>query len=363
MLSSEALSKAVTPLLRAWVRRGSARVLRRKRWRLVHGIAAALFAVASAAGCGDSKAQCVPGQSIACAGNGCSGHQVCNASGDAFGECSCDSVGSGQFPSTGPSSGLLGAACAGPSNCRVGLECVTANSTLIDGEGPSGGMCLARCLPDHDFCQGLDARSRCVVLSDGGTPDELTDDLAYCLPGCSLGTQPNELDKCRGRVDLVCSESSMGSGVGFCVPACRGDVDCPGRVCNLRTGLCGDAPARGDDIGAQCSAEGPDSCAGGCIAHGGSYAECSGVCSYGTAGCGQDQSAFPLSYYCYLDPATASGNGDLGYCAKLCDCDADCDRPDAVCEPRPTLTPKTGRKGVCGSKTYPDGTGRKRTPC
>lgn len=324
----------------------------------------ALLAAAAASACGDSKPGCVPGQSIACAGvNGCNGHQVCNAAGDAYAECSCDNAGPGQFPSAGPNSGLIGAACASDANCRTGLECVTADSTLINGEGPSGGMCLARCLPDHDFCQGLDARSSCVVLSDSGTPQDRADDIAYCLPGCTIGTQPNELDKCRGRVDLVCSESALGSGVGFCIPACRSDRDCPARSCNLRTGLCSDRAPGGDAIGAACDSNDSDSCSGGCIPHGGGYAECSGVCSYGTVGCGQDESSLPLAYYCYLDPATASGNGDLGYCAKLCDCDDNCGRSDAVCEPRPTLTSKTGRNGVCGSKTYSNGMPRKNTPC
>jgi hypothetical protein len=103
-----------------------------------------------------------------------------------------------------------------------------------------------------------------------------------------LGTQPNEADKCRGRLDVVCAEAPAGSGTGYCRPACRGDLDCGSRFCNLATGLCADRAAAGDEIGAECD---PDAtaatCAGACIEHGTTYAECSGVCSYGTPGCGQ----------------------------------------------------------------------------
>jgi hypothetical protein len=260
---------------------------------------------------------------------------------------------------------LIGAACSSGQDCRKGLDCLTADSKVINGEGPSAGMCLAKCLPDHDFCKELDARSKCIVLYNGGTPSDPLDDLAYCLPGCQIGKQANEPDKCRGRVDLVCSEYPSGSGAGFCRPACRSDVDCGNRSCDLSTGLCSDRIASGDAIGAACDPTAPttSSCAGGCISHGSTYGECSGVCSYGTAGCGQADTDLPLDYYCYLDPTTGSGAGDLGYCSRLCDCDKDCARADAVCEPQPNLVAATGRAGVCGSKSYSTGAPRKNTPC
>jgi hypothetical protein len=104
-------------------------------------------------------------------------------------------------------------------------------------------------------------------------------------------------------------------------------------------------------------------CNGACIPHGNTYSECSGVCSYGTASCGQTNMHPPLDFFCYLDPSTFSGDGDLGNCAKVCDCDNDCGRPDAVCEPKPALKDKTGRVGVCGSAIYPTGAKRPGTPC
>lgn len=317
-------------------------------------------------GCGSTKAGCVPGQSIACSLGGCEGHQVCRDDGSAYDACVCSGPDDGDFPKAGPHSGLIGAACASSADCRSGLECLTRDSKLVNGEGPSGGICLARCLPEHDFCKELDARSRCIVLYDGGTASDKLDDVAYCLPGCELGTQPNDEDKCRGRIDLVCAEAPAGSGVGFCRPACRSDVDCGERHCDLGTGLCGDKAFTGGEIGDACSGPQASTCAGGCIDHGSSYSECSGVCRYGTPGCGQEEQDAPLDYdyFCYLDPTSSgAGEGDLGYCAKLCDCDDDCGRKDAVCEPRSSLVDSSGRAGVCGSRTYANGDPRAHTPC
>ncbi len=322
--------------------------------------------VVSLPGCGEAKPSCTPGQSIACAGNGCAGRQVCNADGKAYGECQCDSN-QGLFPATGQYSGLIGGACTGPASCRAGFDCLTADSKLINGKGPSAGICLAKCLPDHDFCKELDARSRCITLDNGGTLSNTLDDISYCLPGCKMGTQANELDKCRGRADLACSESPAGSGAGYCVPACRSDIDCAGRFCDLSTGLCQDSPRVGDPIGAACApGAAASSCAGACTTVAGGYAECSGVCNYDTPGCGQTDNSLPLSYYCFHDPAissgTASGVGDLGYCAKLCNSDRECLRTDAVCEPMPSLAAKTGRAGVCGSKQLSTGAPRPNLP-
>jgi hypothetical protein len=314
--------------------------------------------------CGTSQPTCVPGQSIACSRGTCEGYQVCNAEGSAYDECRCGGPDAGEFPAGGPNSGLIGAACTSSADCREGFDCLSSESRLINGQGPSGGICLAKCIPEHDFCKGLDARSKCIVLYDGGTPSDKLDDVTYCLPGCETGTQPNELDKCRRRADLVCAEAPAGAGVGFCRPACRSDVDCGSRFCDLGTGLCGDQPQPGGEIGSVCN-QGSDStvCAGGCIDLGSSHAECSGVCSYGTAGCGQETEDGPLDYFCFHGPAAGSGEGDLGYCARLCDCDDDCERDDSVCEPRDALPESTRRAGVCSPTTYPNGDPRPNTPC
>lgn len=312
----------------------------------------------------ESKAGCKAGASVACAGpGGCQGSQTCAADGASYSACDCGALDGGRdFPSAGDHSGLLGATCQSVADCRIGLSCLASNTSFIQGEGPSAGLCVVSCAADHASCTGFDPNSTCVVLDDGGTPTVPDDDAAFCLPTCKLGPAPASDDKCRGRVDLVCSETAAGAGAGYCRPACRSDVDCAPRFCDLKTGLCGDAAPTGQPIGSTCDPQNSD-CAGGCISHTATYAECSGVCSYGTPGCGQGQSSPPFDFYCYLDPSTNSGPGDLGYCSKLCDCDTDCGRADAVCQPETTLAPKTGRAGVCGSATFTSGAPRPNTPC
>ena len=46
-----------------------------------------------------------------------------------------------------------------------------------------------------------------------------------------------------------------------------------------------------------------------------------------------------------------------------CDCDDDCARSDAVCEPDESLSDATGRKGVCASSVFGSGGLRPHLPC
>jgi hypothetical protein len=318
------------------------------------------------AGCGGKKDEdastagvCAPGRSIACTGAGnCDGHQVCLDDGSRYDVCVCAS--DGAFPEAGPNSGLIGATCENDADCRAGLACLAPTSSSVGGEGPSAGLCVAECARDDGTCEDRDETTTCVVLDDRGTSTP-NDDAAFCLPTCTLGEPDAAVDKCRGRIDLVCAEDTVGTGVGFCRPACRSDVDCGDRHCNLSTGFCADSPTPGDPIGSNCDPTAPE-CA--CIEQGSSYAECSGVCRLGTVGCGQDTAdGPPFDYYCYLDPAGEGGLGDLGYCARACDCNDDCGRADAVCEPHPDLTEATGRQGVCGPAVYASGGPRPNIPC
>lgn len=251
---------------------------------------------------------------------------------------------------------MLGAACEGDEDCRKGFSCLTSISTLIEGEGPSSGLCVLDCLGAPEICVEADPDTECVALED---------DLAFCLPTCSLGDPGPDDVKCRGRVDLVCKEKEeeRGKGVGLCQPACRSDLDCGERRCNLATGFCADQAATGGAIGADCDPLNPG-CAGLCKDFGSGYLACTGVCRLNTPGCGQDpRSGPPFDYFCYLDPGTNSGTGDLGYCARACDCDDDCGRADMVCEPEASVAAATGHPGVCGTKVYASGGTRTGLPC
>jgi hypothetical protein len=304
---------------------------------------------------------CAPGRSVACSGaQGCAGHQVCREDGSGYESCVCSS--DETFPSRGPSSGLPGATCRDDGDCRQGLTCLTAGATSLQGAGPSGGLCLVECARDPSSCESSYPNTQCVVMDRGATSETIDDD-AFCLPTCRLGEAEAGDDKCRGRVDLVCAEDIAGTGVGYCRPACRADPDCGERFCDLSTGLCHDERASGDGIGAPCNPAAPQ-CSGGCVEHGSSYAECSGVCRLNSPGCGQlPSSRPPYDFWCYLDPSRVGGDGDLGYCTRACDCDEDCGREDAVCSPEEELASQTGRRGVCASKQYASGGARPGIPC
>lgn len=326
-------------------------------FRLSCGLAAVL-SFYLLGGCGGESStaptECPPGRSIACSGNGqCSGYQVCRADGSGWDPCICGS--DETFGSVGPHSGLLGATCEGDEDCLTGFSCLTSISTLVEGEGPSSGLCILDCFGAPEICADADPDTECVALQD---------DVAFCLPTCSLGDPAADSVKCRNRVDLVCQQKAPGKADGVCRPACRSDLDCGERRCDLATGFCGDRAPTGAAIGAACDPRNP-SCQGTCQDYGSGYAACSGFCRINTPGCGQDPtSGPPFDYYCYLDPAitSASGSGDLGYCARACDCDDECGS-DAVCEPLPDLAVETGHPGMCGPAHFGSGTARPGLPC
>ena len=64
-----------------------------------------------------------------------------------------------------------------------------------------------------------------------------------------------------------------------------------------------------------------------------------------------------------LSQGGEGGEGDLGYCARVCDCDDDCGRADAVCEPQGSVAEETGRQGVCASAVFASGAMRSNFPC
>ncbi|HVU03984.1 MAG TPA: hypothetical protein VHE30_19630 [Polyangiaceae bacterium] len=323
------------------------------------------FLLISVASCGETKGNgggCTPGQSISCAGeNGCTGHQVCRADGAGFDGCICaqqqGTGDGGALAEKGPHSGLLGAECLTDDECRPGMICLGSTTTKLGGEGPGNGLCSADCTKDASTCTKLDPKSTCV-LSDPADKGSAS----YCFPNCALGNPGADDDKCRSRGDLACTEQTAGSGKGYCRPACQNDGECAPRHCNLSTGLCADLAPTGSPIGAACTPS--VSCTGGCLEHNASYSECSGACTLGAVGCGENRDdGPPYDTYCLIEPR-GSGLGDLGYCAKLCDCDSDCGRTDSICSPtEPSTQRDTGRKGVCSAATYADGSPRQNLPC
>jgi hypothetical protein len=177
-------------------------------------------------------------------------------------------------------------------------------------------------------------------------------------------TPPLSENKCLTRPDLVCmSEVALGTAMftgsrqpGWCFPQCGSDEECPNRRCDLFRGVCVDTPATGLELGARCTASAE--CSGGICVGGAASTEafCSAPCVLGQpVGCGYGLSAEVREGGC-LGPrfggfTSDEGIGDTGFCAELCDVDADCVQAASrgwICNVNTINQRRFGRAGVCG---------------
>jgi hypothetical protein len=172
-------------------------------------------------------------------------------------------------------------------------------------------------------------------------------------------------NKCLNRPDLVClSEAALGLAMfsgsrqsGWCFPQCGSNEECPGRRCDLSRGVCVDTPAAGLELGARCASA--QDCTGGlCIAADAAGAEsfCSAPCVLGQpVGCGYGPTAAVREAGC-LGPRfggflSDEGIGDSGFCAELCDVDADCVQAASrgwTCTLSDGARERFRRGGICG---------------
>lgn len=300
-------------------------------------------------GCSDDAA-CEPNAGRACIGKGdCDGTQRCASDGSGYGACACaDRV----VPSK------VGQPCLRDAECAADETCFDGDEESFLGGLPAVAVCSLRCEHDPRVCERRDPPSTCVVTDDRGTEDT-SDDRAHCLEACRIGEASAQ--KCRGDEGLVCaSVDSLAKGTrmramaaapsedGVCRPLCTRDVDCSPEVCNLRTGACDTRGERGDAFGAECDPASDDpTCAGVCVEVDGA-AFCSHRCWFGSADdCGGEGLAAPAGLCRF--PEQASGRiGDVGFCALLCDEEADCAHPDLSCDPFDAeLSGIVGRAGVC----------------
>lgn len=315
-----------------------------------------------------AASHCVPGQTLSCmgvCGEPVAGYQVCAADGRSYGQCECPpparvgppgTEGNGVatlVPGLGlpvvplrpvPSepergTGVIGAACQRDADCSGGLDCLDGATDSLGAGGPSRGYCTKPC-DSLAECTGVDPLSACAVLAGQNV----------CARLCESQAPLDGEDKCLGRSELTCTslaalgeEPSEGAQLGICVPACQSDAACPGRHCDLRTGLCTDEAPRGSPIGSAC--EGAEQCSGGvCLGRAAQTGRfCSAYCTVGVAGCGFDGSETTIDAACLLPQVPGEGQGDRGLCFELCDDAADCQQPGAVCVPEP----RSGRAGVC----------------
>src|SRR5439155_23097296 len=160
----------------------------------------------------------------------------------------------------------LGKACAGPTDCGGGLQCVkSTDKTWLAQGGPAHGYCSIPCMnqstcaPYGGLCVDMSALS-----TDPPNP--------WCLQACAWGgtssTDPMaRAAKCHGRTDIACFQGAAtdaGLPPAFCSPTCSQDSDCGTRKCDPASSLCVDTPTAGAALGTKCTTAN-DTCAGGCI--------------------------------------------------------------------------------------------------
>jgi hypothetical protein len=265
--------------------------------------------------------------------------------------------GDGAVRGSGGSSGAssttsLGKKCLKDSECKAPFTCITEASNDFGNGGPAGGLCTTSCQADSD-CNAVAQNSVCVqVDSASGTQ--------VCLQSCTQGIA--SATKCQGRSDMICGslvdQTGQASGTAACQPACGGDFDCPGRKCDLRTGICTDAPLGTLPIGSPCDPNAAtDPCDGVCFnfydsqdAALAKYGSCTALCVLAPSGvgCGNNANALPpFNATCF--GSSTDTPGDPGLCFELCNCDADCTNKAFVCRPFGDAASEqaTGRKGSC----------------
>jgi hypothetical protein len=292
---------------------------------------------------------CTPGETKPCQFEAlCSGIATCARDGSAFGTCDCGALNADVV-------GIIGARCASDDDCAGGAFCSTASGNDFYGAGgPAGGYCTFSCTEDVD-CTDRDPLSTCSPVGPDGT--------SICIRTClSKAPEPGEA-KCLNRPDVACEsvvvqqieQFTAEPQLGFCVPRCGSDEECPsGRVCHRQAGICADFPAPGAPVGSACSTS--DDCDGrDCQDRVNGNGICTAPCVLGgLSGCGYGRNADVREAACVI-PVAAAGNfsegpGDLGFCLELCDVDADCQQAATgfVCRPLSAgLAGFLGRRGAC----------------
>ena len=314
----------------------------------------------SGAACGDDAggaAVCAPGETQICNGAGaCEGAQYCAPDGKGWSDCNCGAQAAAPaltacnaVPGECEVPNRLGEPCEADADCGSGWLCWAASARDFLGfqNGPAHGYCTLACSEPED-CQGVDPGAACNVAPGM--------DRGMCLRSClSKAPEPRER-KCLDRPDLVCWSlpaldlepySITTRQLGLCEPACGSDDDCPGRFCDLSSGLCADRAPSGAPIGAGCVLD-PDCASGKCLAPVGGAPYCSAPCRFGTLGCGFAETATRRQAACaaplLVEGGVGEGVGDVGTCLELCDAADPCTLPEWQCVLGSGLP---GGRGVC----------------
>lgn len=266
------------------------------------------------------------------------------------------SIGSAGEPPVTPGNRTIGSRCDRPTDCKVGLTCITETTTALNGGAPPHGLCTATCTGDAE-CGALTAGAVCYPFDPNGGE-------GYCVEGCTFGQQ-GLFRKCHARLDFscmpalvqdtgapcasgclndeICLSGTCQTALAACIPTCRGDVDCAaGLYCDqsFLGGTCLAKKPVGKRLGEPCTVPSaldplePDECLGYCAADlaGGSAGHCFATCGLGNS-CAWDAASKRFDGACYYQsPITsASVAGDFGFCAPTCNCTAECGDPSLGC--------------------------------
>jgi hypothetical protein len=320
--------------------------------RLIH-IQAALAGMAWG-GCTESSDACVAGTSEACMGaDGCRGVIECVGDPPRPGRCTCAGDALLDGGDAAPHKLPLGRTCESDAECPSGGFCLAGNSGLVFGGTSAIGVCAADCTGDPGRCDAFDS----AICVDVSAPEEAEGTRALCFEACAIGG--GSAMKCHGVSNVVCDPFSDASGdefsaEGFCRPVCVTDEDCPAQHCDRRYGVCrSQATSRTLPLGTPCDpAAEENDCEGLCVRLAEEVGLCSHRCKFGdTAECDAPD-APERAAGCLL--VTPEGSlDDTGYCAPLCDQEAECAAPVNACELflDAVLEQAFGRAGVC---TAPD---------
>jgi hypothetical protein len=148
--------------------------------------------------------------------------------------------------------------------------------------------------------------------------------------------------KCHGRNEMGCHTAANG---GVCFPSCNDDSACPGAYCQPANGVCTKVASGSawSEIG-QPEAAG---CHSGVVSGPGGF--CTASCTLGVVPtCKWPGPGTKANAACLRGPASP-GQGDLGECVQLCDCDNDCHAALTCTALGGSFPMSTGRMGACGT--------------
>jgi len=305
-----------------------------------------LLVAVTLSGCGHDDAEnggsdCYFGEERQCTSDdGCVGISACQSG--RWGECGCpEEV---PVPSPGVATRRLGNACSGDAECVDGALCLLPSSTAWFGGGPPKGLCVADCSNDKAVCDAFET-SLCVSPVASNAKEAKS---AFCMPTCELNRRASDTVNC-SLVPASACDRLEGNAGGFCRPFCRFDSDCPSGNCDGRYGSCVSAPAESSPIGfGQSCGAGTPSCDGVCLSLSAGRELCSRRCTAGDTSECADNTQTRRASVCAYQGSASFEPGNLGYCAPLCDCNADCVAAGFVCKAFSASTSAAlGRVGVC----------------